>query len=745
MSKKAPEKVQSNDDKTVKIIWERTKRPVIFVVISLLAMSLLIKLEACQTDYGKRKKSPIVITDEDPPDLKYVRTIPSEKVVEKIKNPNGEQKHGSLNEEQIQTIRRGILEIQYQNFSGEDEMIGALNGAVIKSRDIKLASLQNSLFISLRAENEIREEKMKELFEIKQALTEFLEDNVTEVDIESFVQIKFPEPVKPGIKADGKRAILTKIRDKSEQKKYTPQELIIKLDEESETLISKSERANITNEYKNRIENVASSYQPIFRNIYLTKGKWESSLQIKKDSASAQGSESKTFFTELAEGGEKLFFDDNGKLSIAYKLLTISLNAVIVFALLFIILIPVRRIFFLSGSADTLTGKATEFLALKKISPLAPGIIPAIFPTLVAIGIGSAAVVVVATQFPTSAEGLISSDYRSGETQNALLNSNITSGGKGAPNNKNSDRNFFTFGDDYNFNDQSVQALTLSLNELKGSVNKLEQRINNAQFGGNVRVLLFPGGRSVIDTSNFEREVNSLRSEFVGRIGDPTPGKSTTLFSGLEKITEDIGDSNAGRDDSKLFGKINRISDFLGTADYYKNINEPNNGNLLTRLNGFSNDLANLKRVVGSAGDDPGTESLVGINKSNKALLGEIKTGTEQIAQDTVSIQRNQVGRDGKNIITQVKTLFWFEQYLVTNLAYEFLKQEMAKEIREKNLAAAEKESYDKLLAAFESLSKQDKTFKKKELKKILISASNETAWKRWDDLILRLTRTPRY
>jgi hypothetical protein len=87
-----------------------------------------------------------------------------------------------------------------------------------------------------------------------------------------------------------------------------------------------------------------------------------------------------------------LFFSDEGGLYVVYKLIMLTLTAIVVFSLLFLILIPLRNIFFLESSTETIIDKAKGIIELIESKIGLGGTAGALLATVATVGIGVAAI-----------------------------------------------------------------------------------------------------------------------------------------------------------------------------------------------------------------------------------------------------------------------------------------------------------------------------------------------------------------
>ncbi|MEE9429665.1 MAG: hypothetical protein V3V16_01415 [Melioribacteraceae bacterium] len=755
------------------IVWERAKKPFIFVLLILVAVSLLSFLKSSKAAYDKKKQLPIVIVskiedkscdenkkedDKEPPKNDF-KSIAINCVISAIRTPIDSKEKDTLNTKQTKILKKTVNEIKYQEFKNSDALLDSVNEAILKHRDVELRSLFNSLLMSIIVEHSERTPLITQKVKLLEKIDNHVPDKEGKFKVSSFLQEHYPSKSKKRDDIKLPRTILLEIQNKNNDKLFTTKELKDKLKTEIKNRLDTLQATKVKTQHNEDIREIGEKYAPIFKNIFLSKSKIDKEISSKNASKS------------------NVWFDEKGKLHILYTLAAITLNAIIIFTLLYIIVAPLSKLFFLASSSGAITNEAEKLIALKQ-SSIGSGVVASVIPTLTAIGIGAAAIT--ANQFPSLVKETSPYD------NSALVGNSIASNNnKALPLNidKSLYRALNKFNGGSNLDENSIQSITASIIGLQGSMNSLGQRIEDTDFGGQGKLVTVPiyipnsnektlqgilsamrnpntsQGRTLLDGLN---SINTQVGDIKDFFGDPQNGlanRNGKLFERMRFISDSINNSDTIKTDllattntlstrignptdkstndkyfskDNLFGRLNRISTTLGTNDHFTDNRPPVplDRNSISKRIGFIDTTA-----------APQHDSLLGFSRLNQKAISSV-------SKETINIQKNQLGRGDKNLLSHIKNtrkLIKKEQFRVTRISYEAIK-----EIIERESSTTFKAFLNHMKTIIDANEKKcnnnNKPCSKKDFKALLIKEDEfNSAWKKWHKIILYLTRVRQY
>ncbi|MBS1797940.1 MAG: hypothetical protein JSS81_29235 [Acidobacteria bacterium] len=422
-----------------------------------------------------------------------------------------------------------------------------------------------------------------------------------------------------------------------------------------------------------------------------------------------------------------LFFADDGGLFVVYKLVMLTLTAIVVFSLLFLILVPLRKIFFLDPAADAMIDKARGVIDLRNPRIDFGGTAGSLLATVATVGIGVAAIA--ATPFPGGPESVQNDSQDRSEISKNY--GDVLRSKYGPKREKNAADT-----DDTQVNVNELAANVLALDQ---SVAYLDRRISNwepvivnnggpppdlegvrksiADLNGNLNTLMTRTPFRDPDIATMNKTVNDLGTlinKINGQVGNSTSLPNRSLFGNLEGLDT----------------KTELLKTTLGDSSRPATV--------LGKLETATTDTGNLSDVVG-------VDSYL---QKNTTLFDDaklLKTTTDKIDQKNSEAGLYVSGGPGSNIIRQFRTLFSKQRYAVTSFAVAELMKYNARlnDAELANLIVLLDNSLDDLrLRAvtpddlFEQL--------KKTSQKNGMPTINEAAWKKWKKTILQSTRVSR-
>lgn len=344
------------------ILWERTKRPLIFVTVCLAAAFALKYLYEYRTAYNEAKNAPYIIFD-SLPDIEKIKnrkaiqtTLLSDKIIS-----NSDKTHFSQKE-----INRLVSELKSQEFKDADELISKLNTEITNSR--------NKILKATEMEVEEAEKKSVDLGKKTDKDKNYITEKTSKIKDEEKVNInnllaelnKYkPQPqASPAVNQtqsiENPHKYLIEALNEFKNKpasEQTKSNLITSVNTFYETKKNEIQK-ELTNK-QTKINSIENNFDIIKNNILDIKKNISTVLfKIENQATNPKLDEQKHQFSYL-------FLDEKGGLNVLFKLIEVSLTVILVFGLLYIIVIPLRYIFFLSTSADILSEKAKGYLERK--------------------------------------------------------------------------------------------------------------------------------------------------------------------------------------------------------------------------------------------------------------------------------------------------------------------------------------------------------------------------------------------
>lgn len=751
-----------NSKQLSKINLERIKKFFVFLVVFLFAVFALMVLQNEKELFDKSQKAPFIVISDDDDTSKatakklHVRPIKVGELTAEIersfdKQPTAVQGAGSSNlaaadaaastaaeslvqnaglednnekqstigeksgfEERKKRIKQdkiipeSVAELQYRHFTNDIELINALNGEILRRKDGQLKLDETSLDKSVRLEYDFAEKKDAASRELDSIISS---GNTKTFDIK--VLLKTLAPDSP---------LYAALTEESKNPKKTPY-----LPDDLKKIVTdfykkKTNALELSiNQIRERIRNTGQDYQLVIKSIYTTL-----KVEGKLDTLAP----SHTTYKDL-----KQILDEKGSLNVIYKFVWIVLTALIVFSLLYLILIPLKYIYSLTGAGEAINNQSEKLLEPKAhagsaaASLLGNSAARAAIVTVAAVGVGTVAL---ASGNPFSSAPAAKNADQSNFSE-AVINASrptFEQNSKGGNNLYNSQSNV---------NQLSINELTASIISLQTNVGNLQKQIAEMKLGQVETITRFYP--VITDGKDYSGDIASLGHQIAltrGLIRNPENLNDTsTVFGQLgeieqrfnTKIDRTIGTAASPADSPTLFGNLKAFSNLIGT---------PTSAN---RSRKIFDELGNLSTTIGTRGDKAGNDTLVGDLKQVSDKTAAIDATTKSISgvatdvkDTTTDIRLNQFGRDGKNILTQSRTLLSPERYRITQPVYDAL---------EKVIGTAN----PKLLASLKALINGAEMSDGELFKKIIENQPDirKKDLKPWRERILRYSRVPRW
>lgn len=353
------------------ILWERTKRPIIFMFVCLAAATVLLWLFGIKKAFDKNQNAPLVVV-ENKDNSSSPKAISAGRLIDRLtpdlteindENPESKKKaHKDL----TLIVRRSVADIKFQDFKNEDEFVKTLTGKLSLHKNLAMRDREKKMETEQSKLNDIDDSETKALDQLNTNISESgemqpvdfkgFQDKIAKKQKESDINdlsalSEALTGIKKSKKADGmhdKSWFEGEIKSFYQKKKEAP----------SATIES----------HRKALLVIEDNFVPIVKDAYMTRGDVLKALDISKDGSAAPAQDQRSRLAAFLSDGEKfksLFFDDKGELNALYKLAEIVLTAALIFGLLYLILIPLKYIFFLGTSADVLTEQAKKLLDRK--------------------------------------------------------------------------------------------------------------------------------------------------------------------------------------------------------------------------------------------------------------------------------------------------------------------------------------------------------------------------------------------
>lgn len=619
-----------------RIFWEKTKKPLVFIVVSLAAAFALQAIKGLKEGFDNEQKAPFVVyadTDAAAVNSKSVHSATASNLcgeiagVECSKNSDSKDAKDKkiIGDEKI--ISEGIAQIQYQEFKNKNDVLDALSAVVLNKKASDLRSWESQRDAQLKQKSDLTLKRTNDLNElIVQA-----NDTTKTVDVlklcPSVAAKKTGTRNQPEAVEKSVCTILnTKIKISDQTRMQPLSELTLMVTEHYDRE-EKYANARI-GDFEEALRKSGENYQIAVQKIYTAfKGKQK-------------------LFNDLYEPVYTNSFwhtvlDEKSGLNVVYLLAVITLMAIIVFALLYVVLMPLKHVFFLSSSAETITGKAKDFIKIREAAS-AGAAARNIAATVAAFGIGAA---VLTSASPLKPEvGANGADGTSGANGLAVAGANPKSA-------INQTRNNFKTTYD---NSQAIEELSLDVIAIKTTVTGIETQIKS--------IPRQPGAyidRRVMDGRTFPT------------VYQPDNGTIAALTSQIEGLNSRIGILGTN-ERSTLFNQLKTVSDNIGVDEGKEN--------LVARLTNIQNVADNINLTANDIKDDTFdlnertffiSEKADEINEAADYIIGRADT----INETTVDTRRSNLGRDGRSFYKQFLTLFTGERYMVTPGAIDALEK----------------------------------------------------------------------
>jgi hypothetical protein len=473
-------KIDSFLYESIRIVWQRTRRPILLVLSLTVATLLLLLLANWKANFIKERTDPIVIVDgvtqTDPGNTSNNEGNNSHESANSIYESELKKtlgiplklESGKQSSAQDTILSSGISAVKYQQFRNFNELANALNDAVLRTKERERAFLVVEDKLSSNEKDESLDTKGKSST-----------DNSKETSI--------------GVSGCPK-----------------------KLDYDTLNCLD--------NEYQNisaRIYKVRNATDLLKHKEYLTN----------------------------------FLFVDTNPLSVTYNILTYILTGIIVFAIIYVILIPLRYIYFLSPLVGSLTGKSDTFIDGKKKegAEVSPIFARSVIAAITTIGIGTAAIV--------------TSPFTGAQVNNLVTANNSATAG----NIENSTRYDSRGGDTNNYpqaisreSKEVLENLSRDTNKLSIGIDAISSKLVKISPGNNLNVTIDSTGVSnaLIDIRDKLQLTESYRSDLRLIINDLTtikdniqrPAGPTTNYFGNPSPSLLSGDF-----EKQLFSRLDQI------------------------------------------------------------------------------------------------------------------------------------------------------------------------------------------
>lgn len=559
-----------------RILWERIKRPAVFVIVCFAASFALLFLQNKKSDFEKVNNAPLVIVEPDfkaqttewkdenrnEPNDKFnkqiadqtssMRLASSEAVINQarkeqlkqftdkptkdIDKMDGEEINKALADIEklkpqpnISTIiNKSIVKVQYETFKNEEELINKIYQVTKKLEEDELKKLENDY--STAEKNLLEAESQEKLYH------NFINDNPS----------LGAENLKIKISESSLNYSASLVNTLNEIKKSNP-----KIWEKSD---SNPIKTTITDKlsskkdgFRQNLEDIMKKFNDVDRNFEAVYGLIFKTLKNKEiiDKKLFVKTEQNPFLKNILDG-------KNG-LSVAYWLMEITLKVIIVLALLFVILIPLKHIFFITTSSDYLVDQGRK--SIDKVSAATIGlttITKAVVVTAATIGIGAAAL----------AGQTFSANAEPEDNQNVANNSIPIR--KDQPEKSNLPKDKTTtlqLPPEIAALRSEMKTLQQTVSDLNDAINQtdlveLKKRFETVETNTNKLIEVVGTKQQLEDNRTIAQQTSKFSSELAG--------KNAITDSRFERIEQQIT-PQANQDN--LFAKIKNVSSLIGEQD----------------------------------------------------------------------------------------------------------------------------------------------------------------------------------
>lgn len=636
----------------LKTSWRATRNPLIAVIALIFASLFLIFLQKEKADFEVAQNGPLVLVKDGDKNLATngVRFVLVEKLVEGATANIAAVPVENFVPADI--IRTSAHEIPFQYFKNPEELFAKLSDGILRQRNNELKHRYGTLEKQRQAENDLSDQKSiaeNELRILAGLDTPKSKEEAPRVDSAPGGPPAMPAPSATPETYLEINTLLTNSDEKgplreSLNKKYGKvkggfkqeyQDIKKKVGEFFDN--KKAEKSFVAQACLTEIEKTGIHYQQLIRNTF--------ELLTDPEKFNNFVFPDRTKYERFA-----IVLDEKSGLGALYKIVWVTLLGVILFALLYLVLLPLKHLFFWTESGEMLSDYAKKLLD-RPTSSVTPPVARTLILAVAAVGAGTAALA-------ASPYSPLKSDQPSPDAIATAVNDKLIEANSRPPRGQDPKPPGGGGGSDDTGNpdtDRLEIARLYKIIEVLAAENVYlrETRPRDLHFAG---------------------EVANLRGDFArvsGRIGDPLLRPRDTLFGDLASLVrkEDfnpfksdmearfasVGNLITGTDPGALnqnsvFGKLNNLTNSLGT----KGPNE------LTAINY----LRDMNRGIGTAADPPNNTTLFGQSQLTRQSVDKVSSTAD-------SVRRDQLGTSGRNLSTATLDLFSRERYQVSDDAYQ--------------------------------------------------------------------------
>lgn len=611
-----------------------------------------------------------------------------------------ETESGKQNAAEINKI---VTSIKYQPFGNDEELIDGLNRAAIRCKEAKVKALQVQLLAAHKIKGDLDEYKKAADSELGRIQRN--NNNSLVVTVESLLKwVKENDRYRGANNVSATESLTVALNDELKKNSdasfdFTDLKKRVRTfysdqRDEGDKRISKIEEA---------IWDTDTEYEPIVKNIYTT-------LKVKP---TVEG----LFPAQNSGILSRNIFDTKNNLHVIYKLIEITLKVIIIFGLLYIILIPLRHIFFIATSGETLADQAKKLAESKSATPSTLGNV--LLVTATTIGIGAS--VVAGYAFSGGVSEYPEDEHPPRVTKTPGTSGPGTGGGPGGSG-------------DSDATQLNIDQLTIGINNVNSSVSNLQKVVDETLIteikntkekveAVNTTVTTTSdtvGVRNPVTDGTMLQKVDAFSTESRQRhkdvlleleaikksITDPAnPGNQTTLTATLDRI-EKILNGAAGIPSEKdaIIKRLENISAAIGQDEILGQVNtaDPdqarNLNDAIKRIRqriGKPNDLlsaANPNQPVITSPPSISADTLFGkinnvsrsigtdnYNRNNTTIFDALGTNVDDMRKPTVvgfvkliSANTTELGKiiigESGSMSTLIKTLGSDTQYSINRL-----------------------------------------------------------------------------
>lgn len=652
------------------VMWNGLKRPLICGAIMLAAAVSLIELQAKKSIFDKKQNAGYQLVSD--PELKPgddVSTMPVDAFATNVKAraEAGGPLRGDV--DAFDVVKRSAEELSSQSFKTRTELSTKLAEGIYKQKSEKLKPHRESLEKAVA--NEIECDELSDRAKTQLGTSVKKEDKI---DIASILKnANSKSPLAVALKDNP-------IRTRSEVRVGDVQNAIDNFYGNKKTS-SPEDRTAMTS----RIGAIDTSFQKIVTGV-----NEELRVQMELSAEERSKEKIKPIVSSSAVSIDPTFaliLDDKQGIGGVYWLLRVALTGMVLFGLLYLILIPLKHLFFWAASGEALTEYVKKLLENKGPS-VGPTVARAAIVTVAAATVaGGAALVANGVPFNKSADPVTADEIV--QKIGKLKNPDKKPDPSATPGPVGTDGE-----DEAHVNRALIDGMVM----LAGRMERLENAYREIDTTPNVDTRKFTEAVTKFNGLLGNNSDDDQAQSVFGRLKalDGIPGKFETKFA---EITGRIGDKKNSND--TLFGRLDGVSNTLGTRDQDPTVVE------------------SLRKFGISTSADPNT------------LFGRMNA-TQQSADKArdlaLDVRRDQFGSVGGNFGTQTKRIFSGERYRVSQSAYDEI-------VRQFTLNADSQ-------ARLRRLVNPDTEYTENILRDAI---ANDGLWKREKSKILRITRVARY